>query len=36
MTMLRLRTSSSYQVSGGGRLAMYSGVWRERLVKRLT
>ena len=36
ITMLRERTSSSYQVSAGGSEAMYSGVWRERVVKTLT
>ena len=36
ITMLRERTSLSYQVWRGGRLAMNSGVWRERTVKRLT
>ncbi|MHC2725141.1 hypothetical protein ACVMGE_007628 [Bradyrhizobium diazoefficiens] len=36
MTMSRWRTSVSYHVSGGGSLAMKSGVWRVRTVKRLT
>ena len=36
ITMLRERTSRSYQVSAGGSEAMYSGDWRERVVKTLT
>ena len=36
ITMLRERTSSSYQLCALGRLAMYSGVCRLRVVKRLT
>ena len=36
ITMLRERTSLSYQAVAGGRLAMYSGVCRERVVKRFT
>ena len=36
ITMLRERTSLSYQLVAGGRLAMNSGVWRVRMVKRLT
>ena len=36
ITMFCERTSFSYQLLGGGRLAMNSGVWRERMVKRLT
>ena len=36
ITMSRLRTSWSYHVSGGGSLAMKSGVWRVRTVNRLT
>jgi len=36
ITMSRWRTSLSYQVSGGGSLAMKSGVWRVRTVNRLT
>ena len=36
ITMLRERTSRSYQVCGGGRLARNSGVCRERVVNRLT
>ncbi len=35
ITMLRERTISSHIVSAGGSAAMYSGVWRERVVKRL-
>ena len=36
MTMLRERTSRSYQLVAGGRLAMNSGVCRVRMVNRLT
>src|SRR6516162_8429823 len=36
ITMLRERTSRSYQVSGAGRLARNSGVCRVRVVKRFT
>ncbi len=36
MTMLRERTSLSYQAVAGGRLAMKSGVCRVRMVNRLT
>ena len=35
ITMLRERTSSSHQVAAGGSAAMYSGVWRVRVVNRL-
>ena len=35
ITMLRERTSLSYQVVAGGRLAMNSGVCRVRVVNRL-
>ncbi len=35
ITMLRLRASLSHQAVAGGRLAMYSGVCRVRVVKRL-
>ena len=35
ITMLRERTSLSYQVVAGGSAAMYSGVCRVRVVKRL-
>ena len=34
-TMLRERATSSHRFAGGGRVAMYSAVWRERVVKRL-
>jgi len=36
ITMLRERTSRSYQVCGGGRLARNSGVCRVRVVNKLT
>jgi hypothetical protein len=36
ITMSCLRTSLSYQVVAGGRLAMKSGVCRVRTVNRLT
>ena len=36
ITMFRERTSLSYQAVAGGRLAMYSGVCRVRVVKRFT
>ena len=35
ITMLRERAISSHRLAAGGRVAMYSGVWRERVVKRL-
>ena len=36
ITMFRERTSLSYQVVAGGRVAMNSGVWRVRVVNRFT
>jgi hypothetical protein len=33
--MLRERTSLSHQAVAGGSAAMYSGVWRVRVVNRL-
>ena len=35
ITMLRERTTRSHSVSAGGSAAMYSGVCRVRVVKRL-